>query len=399
MSTWLNVLDYNKSLSNGLAEGGYTGAGIPVVMGGTGQTTASAAFNALSPMTTGGDLIYGGASGAGARLANGTAGQVLTSAGTTAAPTWTNPSGSGVTSVAQTVPSFLSIAGSPITTTGTLAISYSGTALPLANGGTALTSHVTAATASTFTSWDANKNLTANNFLASLTATASSGTTLALVVGSAQQQQITGTVAQTISLPQTSTLVAGQSFEVFNSSTQQATVNTFSAIGLDLIPAGGAASFTCLSTASDAAASWFVSLITTISSVASIAQGGTGHSAIVTAPTASTIPAWDANANLSANNVLRGYQAITSSATLVTLTVSSPYISNVTGTAAQIVQLPVASTLVLGQSFQVLNNNSTGNVTVNSSGSNAVGIIVPGTKLNFMCVLTSGTTAASWIVL
>lgn len=45
-----------------------------------------------------------------------------------------------VTSVAQTVPSFLSIAGSPVTTSGTLAISYSGTALPIANGGTNSTS-------------------------------------------------------------------------------------------------------------------------------------------------------------------------------------------------------------------------------------------------------------------
>lgn len=48
--------------------------------------------------------------------------------------------GSGsVTSVAATVPSFLSISGSPITTSGTLAISYSGTALPVANGGTGAT--------------------------------------------------------------------------------------------------------------------------------------------------------------------------------------------------------------------------------------------------------------------
>ena len=45
-------------------------------------------FDDISPMTTGGDLIYGGASGAGTRLANGTANQVLTSAGTTLPPTW-----------------------------------------------------------------------------------------------------------------------------------------------------------------------------------------------------------------------------------------------------------------------------------------------------------------------
>ena len=55
---------------------------------------------------------------------------------------WTtfNNKGSGsVTSVSATVPSVLSISGSPITTSGTLAISYSGTALPVANGGTSLT--------------------------------------------------------------------------------------------------------------------------------------------------------------------------------------------------------------------------------------------------------------------
>jgi len=44
-----------------------------------------------------------------------------------------------VTSVAATVPSFLSVTGSPITTSGTLAITLSGTALPIANGGTGAT--------------------------------------------------------------------------------------------------------------------------------------------------------------------------------------------------------------------------------------------------------------------
>jgi len=51
----------------------------------------------------------------------------------------TNPGGT-VTSVAASVPSFLSVTGSPITSSGTLAISYSGTALPIANGGTGQTS-------------------------------------------------------------------------------------------------------------------------------------------------------------------------------------------------------------------------------------------------------------------
>ena len=49
-----------------------------------------------------------------------------------------------VTSVAASVPSIFSIAGSPITTSGTLAMTYSGTALPIANGGTNATTAATA---------------------------------------------------------------------------------------------------------------------------------------------------------------------------------------------------------------------------------------------------------------
>jgi len=52
----------------------------------------------------------------------------------------TTAAATGVTSVAMTVPTFLSVAGSPITSTGTLAVSLSGSALPTANGGTGSTS-------------------------------------------------------------------------------------------------------------------------------------------------------------------------------------------------------------------------------------------------------------------
>ena len=47
--------------------------------------------------------------------------------------------GGGVTSVAASVPTFLSVSGSPITTSGTLAVTLSGTALPVLNGGTGVT--------------------------------------------------------------------------------------------------------------------------------------------------------------------------------------------------------------------------------------------------------------------
>lgn len=46
---------------------------------------------------------------------------------------------SGDQVIAMTVPTVLSVAGSPLSGSGTLALSYSGTALPVANGGTGIT--------------------------------------------------------------------------------------------------------------------------------------------------------------------------------------------------------------------------------------------------------------------
>ena len=73
----------------------YSGTALPILNGGTGQTTASAAFNALSPITTTGDLIIGNGTNSATRLAIGTNAYVLTSNGTTA--TWAAASGGGGT--------------------------------------------------------------------------------------------------------------------------------------------------------------------------------------------------------------------------------------------------------------------------------------------------------------
>lgn len=54
----------------------------------------------------------------------------------TAAADGSGGGGGTVTSVGLTVPSVFSVSGSPITTAGTLGITYSGTPLPVANGGT-----------------------------------------------------------------------------------------------------------------------------------------------------------------------------------------------------------------------------------------------------------------------
>ena len=68
---------------------------LPIANGGTGQTTASAAFNALSPVTSTGDLIIGNGANSSTRLPIGANNYVLTSNGTTAV--WAVASGSGAT--------------------------------------------------------------------------------------------------------------------------------------------------------------------------------------------------------------------------------------------------------------------------------------------------------------
>jgi len=66
---------------------------VAIANGGTGQTSASAAFNALSPITLTGDLIIGNGVNSTTRLPIGTNTYVLTSNGTTAQ--WAAPGGGG----------------------------------------------------------------------------------------------------------------------------------------------------------------------------------------------------------------------------------------------------------------------------------------------------------------
>lgn len=94
---------------------------------------------------------------------------------------------------------------------------------------------------------------------------------------------------------------------------------------------------------------------------------------------------------------LRGFTSTYTSASTTTLANTSTYFQRFTGTAAQTVVLPVATTLVAGWAFEV-ENASIGVISVNSSGGNLVAKVPPASTLVVRCVLASGTTAESWSV-
>ncbi len=123
-----NVVNSSLTSVGTIASGTWNGTTIAIANGGTGATNASAAFDALSPMTTAGDIIYGGTSGTGTRLAKGTDGQVLTLA--SGVPTWA----SGVSTITSKTASYT------LTTSDNYVIASSGSGitftLPTASGNT-----------------------------------------------------------------------------------------------------------------------------------------------------------------------------------------------------------------------------------------------------------------------
>ena len=112
------------------------------IMAGTGITAINSLTGAVQTMAAGTSGTDFAVSSVGTTHTLNLPSSSAINRGALTAADWTtfNNKGSGtVTSVAATVPTFLSVSGSPITTSGTLAVTLSGTALPVLNGGTGVT--------------------------------------------------------------------------------------------------------------------------------------------------------------------------------------------------------------------------------------------------------------------
>lgn len=131
---FLNLL--NKVNEGGGGGGTGTVTSVNVSGGSTGLTTSG------GPITTAGTISLAGT----LDVNNGGTGAITAAAALTNLGAYpaSNPNGytsntGTVTSVGISAPGIFSVSGSPVTTTGTLALTYSGTALPIANGGTGAT--------------------------------------------------------------------------------------------------------------------------------------------------------------------------------------------------------------------------------------------------------------------
>lgn len=91
------------------------------------------------------------------------------------------------------------------------------------------------------------------------------------------------------------------------------------------------------------------------------------------------------------------YTTIATAAGTTTLTVSSAHDQFFTGTTTQTVLLPVTSTLGLGHEFYFV-NNSTGIVTIQSSGANNLLFLQPGARALVEAIAITGTGTSSWSV-
>jgi len=141
-----------------------------------------------------------------------------------------------------------------------------------------------------------------------------------------------------------------------------------------------------------------ISSLTASSAVVSDANKNLTSLAYSSAATSSALVQRDINSNAFANNWINSYSTTVTAAGTTTLTAASAHHQYFTGSTTQTLVLPDVSTLTLGFEFNIV-NNSTGSLSIQSSGANVIAVLPGNSYATLQCILTSGTTAASWNLL
>lgn len=98
--------------------------------------------------------------------------------------------------------------------------------------------------------------------------------------------------------------------------------------------------------------------------------------------------------NLAVNKIVSGVSTITATGGTTVLNAASTYYQEVVGTTTQTIQLPDATTLLNGTTF-IIDNNSTGNVTVTDFATSSLDVIPTG-GLAYIYLVSNSTVAGSW---
>jgi len=319
-----------------------------------------------------------------------------------------NPQGT-VTSVAATVPSFLSISGSPITASGTLAIGYSGTALPVANGGTG---------AVTLTGYVYGNGTGAMTASTTIPTTVLSGTvtnaqlTNSSITINGNLVSLGGSTTITAATISTLTIGTGLSGTSFNGSTP-VTIALASGYGDTLNPyASKTANYVLAAPNGSAGVPTFRAIVA--ADIPTLNQNTTGTAANITATSNSTlttlsalslpysqlsgtVPTWNQNTTGTAANI-----TATSNSTLTTLSSlslpGSQVSGNISGNAANVTGIVAVANGGSGVNVSsgansIVLRDANANITVNSINESFSSVAAAGTTT----VLTS-SSAPNYVV-
>jgi hypothetical protein len=214
-------------------------------------------------------------------------------------------------------------------------------------------------------------------FISGSNSTATAAGTTTLTNADAQVQIFTGSTTQIVKLP-TAGIVAGQEFTVINNSSGNVTVQSSGANTIVVLLSGFSATFKAQVDTPTTAENW---------------------RAVSASPytLAGTLALRDPVGSLWFNRQLTYRDSTVTAAGTTTLTASSCEYQAFTGSTTQTVKLPTTS-ITAGMQFTII-NQSTGDVTVQSSGGNTIATLTgasdPSAKV-FVALQDSPTTAAHW---
>jgi len=379
-STW-TALSYSSGPTGPTGPTGLTGpTGSQGIVGPTGGAGPTGPTGTVGPTGSQGVQGIQGVQGvAGPTGPTGPTGSIGNTGAT--GPTGASGIGSGtVTAVSLAAPTIFTVSGSPVTSVGTLTLTYSGTALPVANGGTGVT---TSTGASSVVLRDASANITTNSIFEGYSSVAAAGTTTTLTAASAPNYVVTGSGGQTFQLPDATTLPNGVNFTFNNnqssgtivvknnSATTITTVQSGAFIDVSLLSNATAAGTWDTHTLAPANVSWSTNTFDYAGSITSatwngvtvaINRGGTGQTtaaAAITALTGTQTTAYYLRSN-GTNSVLAALSAADLTGT-VAVASGGTGVTTSTGTGSVVLSTsPTLVTPLLGTPTSGVATNLTG---------------------------------------